>query len=459
MQRFNPAAWLGLVCLIAILFPGQLFTARPVRAAPAAILTVTSIADSGPGSLRQAIQDAPPGSVIRFSPSLAGSTIVLVSTLEFAKDLEIDGSGLNPRITISGNKAIRIFYLGYGSGSACDCTISLKYLILKDGKSPSNEPRNSGGALFEWSNTNLFVSNSTFIGNSAYEAGAIYSLGDVTVQDSVFTTNSSWADAGAIYAQSRSNLTIQRCIFTNNTAAYGGGALELYAAGVRTIEDNLFENNSALTGGAIIIDQANSEIYLRRNLFSGNQSSSAGGAIYIDYHMSSPALVAENNTFFDNHTAASGGAIYTRGLIILNNNTFSGNSSASSGGSLYVTTPASLALYNNIIADTAGGGECVSNGNISTEGANNIVEDGSPSCKPSIIGDPGLAPLANNGGFTHTMAIGVDSLAFNAGADALCPGVDQRGVNRPWGAHCDIGAFELIVYSVRLYLPALVKSN
>ena len=41
---------------------------------------------------------------------------------------------------------------------------------------------------------------------------------------------------------------------------------------------------------------------------------------------------------------------------------------------------------------------------------------------------------------THALLPG--SPAIDAAADAACPATDQRGVARPQGAHCDVGAFE-----------------
>ena len=62
--------------------------------------------------------------------------------------------------------------------------------------------------------------------------------------------------------------------------------------------------------------------------------------------------------------------------------------------------------------------------------------------------DPLLGPLQANGGPTSTMAPGTGSPAIDAGDDAVCTaspvkGVDQRGLPRPGGPHCDIGAFEV----------------
>ena len=56
-----------------------------------------------------------------------------------------------------------------------------------------------------------------------------------------------------------------------------------------------------------------------------------------------------------------------------------------------------------------------------------------------------LGTLADNGGPTQTMALLAGSVAIDAGDDLSCPATDQRGVLRPQGAHCDIGAYESAV--------------
>ncbi len=59
------------------------------------------------------------------------------------------------------------------------------------------------------------------------------------------------------------------------------------------------------------------------------------------------------------------------------------------------------------------------------------------------------------GGPTKTMALFLGSAAIDAGNDTACPPIDQRGVTRWQGAHCDIGAFEGTDYP--LYLPIILK--
>jgi hypothetical protein len=77
-------------------------------------------------------------------------------------------------------------------------------------------------------------------------------------------------------------------------------------------------------------------------------------------------------------------------------------------------------------------------------GGHNVVQDAScnPVASDLIVGDAMIGPLAGNGGPTLTHALLPGSPAIDAAADLACPATDQRGVARPQGAHCDVGAFE-----------------
>jgi hypothetical protein len=72
-----------------------------------------------------------------------------------------------------------------------------------------------------------------------------------------------------------------------------------------------------------------------------------------------------------------------------------------------------------------------------------------------------MGALADNGGPTHTHLLQADSPAVNAGEPAWCAHelvgvVDQRGVTRPQGAGCDIGAFGFEVDLYQIFLPLLL---
>src|SRR6516164_9695073 len=66
--------------------------------------TVTNLADTGPGSLREAIAITDPGGSVDFEPGLAGTIALTTGTLTITKDLTITGPGF-AMITVSGGHA------------------------------------------------------------------------------------------------------------------------------------------------------------------------------------------------------------------------------------------------------------------------------------------------------------------------------------------------------------------
>jgi hypothetical protein len=91
-------AWLSTLAI------ATLFALLAGIAAPAARATtnvVTSLSDSGPGSLRQAIADAAPGSTITFGVS--GTLTLTSAELAISKDLTLSGPGA-ASLSISGGR-------------------------------------------------------------------------------------------------------------------------------------------------------------------------------------------------------------------------------------------------------------------------------------------------------------------------------------------------------------------
>ncbi|CAA9542696.1 MAG: hypothetical protein AVDCRST_MAG88-147, partial [uncultured Thermomicrobiales bacterium] len=119
----RPAARLAL--LVALLTALALL-APPAPAARAATFSVTTTAESGPGSLRQAILDAngtPGGDTITFGVT---GTITLASALPtITGDLAITGPGAG-NLTISGAGLHRVFFTDSG-------TVSIARLTIADG--------------------------------------------------------------------------------------------------------------------------------------------------------------------------------------------------------------------------------------------------------------------------------------------------------------------------------------
>jgi fibronectin type 3 domain-containing protein len=131
----------------------------------------------------------------------------------------------------------------------------------------------------------------------------------------------------------------------------------------------------------------------------------------------------------------------------LKNVTFSGNSAQSFGGGMG-NSNSNLQIRNTILwGNTAPTGTQINNVN-STSTLNDSVIDGvcpaGSTCTNVITTDPMLGTLGNYGGFTLTIPLLAHSSAINTGNDATCEATDQRGVARPQGEHCDIGAYEYV---------------
>jgi hypothetical protein len=340
----------------------------------------------------------------------------------------------------------------------------------------------------------VIVSNSTFSDNSgdplmSSYAGGIYNTGTLTISDSTFANNSAEASGGAIFHGS-GTLTITNSMFSDNSARVGGGII---SAATLIIDNSIFFGNSAERGGGIYNNGSSGMLTVTDSAFSGNSALDGGGIFNYDtltvtnstfagngasnYDSVGGAIsnyastTVMNSTFFENF-AYTGGGLHNWDALTVTNSTFSGNeagwgggianSGYTTGGTLTVTNStfsangalhgggianmliayennSKLHYVNTIIAGSTSGGDCYNAGDIGTN-VNNLVEDGS--CSASMSGDPKLAPLADNGGLTPTMALLSDSPAIDAGQDPSCPAADQRGVTRPQEGHCDLGAFE-----------------
>ena len=232
-------------------------------------------------------------------------------------------------------------------------------------------------------------------------------------------------------------LHLNNCSVSGNTATYGGAIYN--DTGTITITESTFFNNS-VTGLGGAINSYAGNVTVTASTFDQNHAGSSGGGIYLD---SGAIMILGNSTLFNNDSSLGGGIYNNGSTVYMSNNTFSENSATTAAGGIYNSTGSSLHMANTILADSSSGGspggDCVNAGSLSTS-TNNLVEDNT--CSAAVSGDPGLYPLEDNGGPTKTMAIGSGSLAFDAGDPGTCELVDQRGVVRPHGAQCDIGAFE-----------------
>jgi CSLREA domain-containing protein len=275
-----------------------------------------------------------------------------------------------------------------------------------------------------------------------------------------------------------SNLTLQNAFHAGSE----GGALFNGSTGTVTLDNDAIVSNQdqwtgASFGGGIYSGDAPGATHLKitRSLIAGNTAMpgtetsfpSEGGGIFMA--RTSDELSITNSTMTAN-TAADGGAIFNVGTATLVNDTIAGNfggldpRGAPGGGGLTDLQPDSYTLTNTIVSGNTNG-DCrkwFGSGTFTSAG-HNIDGDGTcsltdPTDKPST--DPHLAALAlNSPGQTETMAIDSASAAYNAAAATACPATDQRGVARPQGSACDIGAYELVVLAALSPTPVLPKAG
>jgi hypothetical protein len=212
-------------------------------------VAVTSAADGGPNTLRDALANANVDDTIVFSLP-AGSTITLASTLAVTKNLKIDGAGTFG-LTISGDNAVSALQIDTGvAATVSNLTIANAMTGIV----------NQGGTLT--------VSNCTLLGNSNI---GISSNGTLTVANSTFSGNAALTLGGGIYIASGS-ATITNNTFVNNSAHYGGG-IRSSSSSQSTVTNNLFLGNTATQRGGSISDPFNS-IAADHNLYWNNSDSS-----------------------------------------------------------------------------------------------------------------------------------------------------------------------------------------
>jgi hypothetical protein len=263
-------------------------------------------------------------------------------------------------------------------------------------------------------------------------------------------------DCGAgMFNTSGSSPSLHDLSFRGNMSVFAGGGICNHFSSP-TLTDVTFQDNSANYGGGGLFDWGSSPI-LTGVTFAGNAAGTDGGGIYDDYG-SYPILT--NVTFIQNTAGSRGGALANYDSSpILTNVTFSANS-ASFGGGMSNDYSSNPQVRNAIFwGNTASSGGQIYNGLFDSSAlvSDSVVQDGCPAgstCTNILSADPNLGAPGDYGGSTRTIPLQPGSSAIDTGNDSICPLTDQRGVARPQGAHCDIGAFE---YVHPVLLPLILR--
>lgn len=294
-------------------------------------------------------------------------------------------------------------------------------------------------------------------GGIAILAGHIDTFRQVKIENNTAKTGSESGNGygGGIYNASGVT-TMDEAVFSGNVAVdydgagssngYGGGMY--VSGGITTLSESTFSGNTAKTGsgggdgyGGGLCDVAGEITNFQNSTVSGNTA--------LLYEGSGPEDGYGGGIFNQASTSA-----YKQITVADNTalqNTGSGSGTGYAGG-LYVN--GGLIIFNSIIADNTDGNgtattpDCYDSGSLNNNGYN-IIGDTTGCSWPTATGDrtdtdPLLDVLQDNGGYTQTHGLLSGSLAMDQIPGGSCGlATDQRGMSRPQGDKCDMGAFEV----------------
>ncbi len=264
-----------------------------------ASFVVTSNADSGPGTLRDIINNACVASTVTFDPSVTNITLTS-GELAITKAITITGPGAT-LLTISGNNSSRIFNISTGSAAT-----SFSGMTLKNASVPSTSA-NGGGAFLINNGSGagivnitscVLTNNNVTLPGNALGGGVDNEGGTVTIDRSSITNNTTSYRGAAIQNQGFGSMIITNSTIAGNTAGTGG-----IGGGIRsflplTITNCTFFGNSALSGGNISVGGGTTTI--GNSIIAGGSLTGAGTGPDI-----SGAVVSANFDLIQNTSGAT----------------------------------------------------------------------------------------------------------------------------------------------------------
>jgi predicted outer membrane repeat protein len=369
------------------------------------------------------------------------------------------------------------------------------HLTLENVHFNSNSVAMSGGALYNYTSALTLTAVSFEANNADLYGGAIYNRGGiVTIESASFLSNRSQYGGAGIYSTQNNYTSLRQVNFFNNVARYYGGAIYTSNSSLEATNTEFISNTASFYGGAIYLSRSrNAETFHLTRIIdtniTGNSSNNSGGAVYasrahiegerlsllrnstrnnggaifsefsaitltvatatqntakyggVFYNDSSTVLIT-NGTAFSNTATIDGGVFFNDGSqTTLGHFTAVGNVAQHYGGFLYSILDAPT-VYNSIIWNNTAekGGAVIGTASF----INTIVENGCPigvSCINVSSDDPLLGIPGNYGGTVDTIPILTGSPAIDR-ADNSCVSTDARGIARPQGIACDLGAYE-----------------
>ncbi|MCX7791115.1 MAG: CSLREA domain-containing protein [Chloroflexaceae bacterium] len=352
-------------------------------------------------------------------------------------------------LLLAGQGVRPVYAAAYVVNSLADTTANDTFCTLREAiLAANNAPANANCGAGSAANDTITFSVSGTITLGLFLPNIVSGAGTLTIDGSGQTITISGNNAVRVMiVDSGADLTLRNLTITNaSTPLSGGGVVN---SGTLTVSNSTFSGNSAGSGGGIV-NLSSGTLTVINSTFSGNSANFGGG---IDN--AGGTVTVTNSTFSGNSANVRGGGIYNNpgSTLTVTNSTFSGNGATNGGGGVFVNG-GNATLRNTIIANSTGSGDCI--GTLSGTNNNNLIEDNGNACGltngvngNSVGQDPSLGALIGSPAYFPLTA---GSPAINAGDNATCAATDQRGVSRPQGGRCDIGAFEMVFVSLPLVI-------
>jgi predicted outer membrane repeat protein len=330
---------------------------------------------------------------------------------------------------------------GSGGGMCAGSLSTLVRTTFQENSSTAN-----GGAIYNGSGQ-IDLQDGAIIDNTAYQGGGIYIDTEpaklTQTGATLFSGNITDSHGGALYLD-EGDATLDGANFTGNHAYRGGAAWVETEDSLLTLTNVRIEGNTVDEDGAgIYVNNGTAE--LARSAVIGNLANNIGSGLYNGYGIIrlTNVTVSGNDAQVNTSVGGGGGGIFLGGSSIWASKTYLDfvtltQNTARMGAGGIEEALGDAYVQNSIIADN---GDLNCNGEIISEGYNIDSED---SCNLNATGDlvntdPALSPLAADG--THPLQS--TSPAIDQGLCIVGITTDQRGIPRPQGAGCDIGAYEL----------------
>ncbi len=245
---------------------------------------------------------------------------------------------------------------------------------------------------------------------------------------------------GAIYNQG--NLTLVDCTISGNEAGLDGGGIANYGT-LTVINSTISANTSGRDGGGLINNgfmQASS-IMLLNSTISGNRAARDGGALANFAYRGAGQMRVVQSTITANVAGRNGGGLVSDATTALAHTLVTGNRAGGNGDEVHRIGQSLTANAFNLFGDSDVTTAAALSGFMPGTTDHTATSDGT---EPALVAAIVTPTLANNGEATATHALPAASPALDRIALEQCLGVthDQRGVTRPQGAACDIGAVE-----------------